>query len=141
MVAKIRQYFGGNLKDLKIAVWGLSFKPNTDDIREAPALYIIEQLLQDGADITVFDPESMKNVEAIFGNKIKYAANQYDATENADALVIMTEWNVFRSPNFERMAQKMKRKIIFDGRNLYAVNDMEGLGFAYTSIGRNHVNG
>ena len=141
MVAKIRQYFGGNLKDLKIAVWGLSFKPNTDDIREAPALYVIEQLLQDGADITVLDPESMKNVEAIFGNKIKYAANQYDATENADALVIMTEWNVFRSPNFERMAQKMKRKIIFDGRNLYAVNDMEGLGFAYTSIGRNHVNG
>ncbi|MBK8442934.1 MAG: UDP-glucose/GDP-mannose dehydrogenase family protein [Sphingobacteriales bacterium] len=138
MVAKIRQYFGGNLKDLKVAVWGLSFKPNTDDIREAPALYVIEQLLQDGADITVFDPESMKNVEAIFGNKIKYAANQYDATENADALIIMTEWNVFRSPNFERMAQKMKRKIIFDGRNLYAVNDMEGLGFAYTSIGRNH---
>lgn len=136
IVPKIKDYFGGDLKGRKFAMWGLAFKPDTDDIREAPALYIIKELLAAGATVTAFDPEAMDNVQKTLGDSIEYADNQYDALFEADALVICTEWSVFRSPDFDLLSNGMNDKVVFDGRNLYDLNHMKELGFHYSSIGR-----
>jgi UDPglucose 6-dehydrogenase len=137
LVEKIKAYYKNNLQGKHFALWGLAFKPNTDDIREAPALSIIDALTEVGATITSFDPEAMPNVQEKIGNKIKYASNQYKALEGADALLIATEWSEFRTPDFERMEELMaKNKIIFDGRNLFEVSKMSELGYHYESIGR-----
>ncbi len=138
---KILEFFGGDLKDKKIALWGLAFKPNTDDIREAPALYIIDKLLSAGARVHAFDPEAMDNVRAIYGDRITFGKNQYEILENADALAIVTEWSVFRTPDFQQMADKMKQLNIFDGRNLYDLELMAEKPFYYGSIGRRVVVG
>jgi UDPglucose 6-dehydrogenase len=139
LMPHVNQYFDGNLKGKKIAMWGLAFKPYTDDIREAPALYNIEALLEAGCSVTAYDPEAMENVKGVIGDKISYAKNPYEALENADALMIMTEWPQFRTPDFEEMTSKMKNKIIFDGRNLYELSQMRELGYQYVSIGREKV--
>lgn len=139
LVEKVRNYFGSGIKGKKLALWGLAFKPDTDDIREAPALFIIEELLRDGVSISAFDPEAMNNVRKSVGDKITYASDPYAALDGADALLIATEWSVFRTPEFETMARTMKSKIIFDGRNLYDPVQMKNLGFYYNSIGRNVV--
>ncbi len=141
IVPKIKEYFKGDLKGKKIALWGLAFKPDTDDIREAPALYIINELLDAGANITAFDPEAMENVKAKYGDKVTFVENRDAAIDNADALVIATEWQVFRNPDFDMMAEKMNQKVIFDGRNLYDIDEMKGLGFYYSSIGRILIGG
>lgn len=140
LVEKVKNYYKGNLKGKKFAIWGLAFKPETDDIREAPALYIIEELLNEGAVISAFDPEAMENVKCLAGDKIEYADNQYDALEGADALLILTEWSVFRTPDFEQLDAKLKAKVIFDGRNLYDIQKMIDYGYYYNSIGRKVVN-
>lgn len=134
--SKIKNYFKGNLQDKTIAIWGLAFKPNTDDIREAPAFELIQFLLDEGAKVNVFDPEAIENTKAIFGNKISYKTSQYDALNNVDALAILTEWSVFRTPDFEDMKEKMKASVIFDGRNIYDLDQMTNEGFYYNSIGR-----
>ena len=131
----------GDLKGKSIAVWGLSFKPHTDDIREAPALSNIEEFLDSGAIVRAHDPEAMNNVEKLLGDRITYHKTPYDAATGADALFIATEWPEFRSPDFAKLASLMKRKIIFDGRNLYELNDMKELGFTYISIGRKSIHG
>jgi UDPglucose 6-dehydrogenase len=135
---KLEAFFG-DLKGKKIGIWGLAFKPETDDIREAPALYTIERLIEAGAEVKVFDPEAMDNVKGVFGDKIKYASDQYDALVEADALAIMTEWALFRTPSFDVMAKLMNGKNIFDGRNLYDLDYVQKSGFYYESIGRNKV--
>ena len=137
LMPKINKYFKGDLAGKHFAFWGLAFKPNTDDIREAPALDMIEALLAAGATVTAFDPEAMPNVKALLGDKINFAENQYDALEGADALIIATEWNEFRTPDFLKMVKGLKQKAIFDGRNLFEVNSVNELGFHYESIGRN----
>jgi UDPglucose 6-dehydrogenase len=125
------------LKGKHFALWGLAFKPNTDDIREAPALTIIDALTSAGATVTAYDPEAIPNVKAQIGDKINYAENQYQALEKADALIIATEWNDFCAPDFELMEQLLvNNKIIFDGRNLYDTCLMKDLRFRYISIGR-----
>jgi UDPglucose 6-dehydrogenase len=134
---KLFSFFDGNLKGKKIGIWGLAFKPNTDDIREAPALYTIEKLIEAGAQVTVYDPEAMDNVKEIFGDRITYCSDPYGAAFNADALAIMTEWNVFRTPNFNTLWHSMSNPVIIDGRNLYEPEEMKNLGFYYDSIGRN----
>lgn len=139
LVPRIENYFKGELKSKQIAIWGLAFKPETDDIREAPALYMIDELLDLGANITVFDPEAMDNVERKYGDALTYAPSMYDAIKDADALVISTEWSIFRTPDFERLKSLMKSPVIFDGRNLYDVDDMRNEGFYYSSIGRKLV--
>src|SRR5436190_8599233 len=139
LVEKVKKYFGGNLKGKKIALWGLAFKPDTDDIREAPSLHIIDALLKEGAAVTAFDPVAMKNVKQIIGDKISYSSDQYEALKDADALVIATEWQLFRTPDFEKMKSLMKGKVIFDGRNLYEPSAMKEKGFHYDSIGRETV--
>jgi UDPglucose 6-dehydrogenase len=136
---KIKNFFRGDLKGKKIAVWGLAFKPDTDDIREAPALYMIESLLHEGAQVTAFDPEAMLNVQSIIGDKINYADNEYSALENADALLICTEWGIFRNPDFNRIKNLMNDAVIFDGRNLFEIDEMSERGFFYSSIGRNLI--
>lgn len=136
LIPKIKAYFNNDLKGKHFALWGLAFKPNTDDIREAPALYIIEDLLEAGATVSAFDPEAMNNVRGILGDKIKYAENQYDALNGADALIIATEWNEFRTPDFIKIVKGLKYKAIFDGRNLFDVAAIKDLGFHYESIGR-----
>lgn len=140
LVPSVLDYFGGDLSGKRIAIWGLAFKPDTDDIREAPALYIIDKLLEAGASIKAFDPEAMDNVQRKIGDKIQFALNEYDALENADALVICTEWSLFRSPDFDKVSSLLKEKAIFDGRNLYNVEKMRELGYHYRSIGRETVN-
>ena len=137
---KVKNYFDGNLAGKKFALWGLAFKPGTDDIREAPALYIIEELLKAGAQVVAFDPEAMLNVKRLLGDTISFSENAYDALNDADALLIATEWSVFRNPDFEVLAQKLKNKIVFDGRNLYDLQKMIDLGFYYNSIGRKLIN-
>lgn len=139
IVPKIKSYFGDDLKGKKIAIWGLAFKPDTDDIREAPALYIIDELTKLGAEITAFDPEAMNNVKKLLGDSIQFAENHYDALKDADALVICTEWQLFRNPDFDKVAQQLKSNTIFDGRNLYALDEMENQGFYYASIGRKTI--
>jgi UDPglucose 6-dehydrogenase len=136
LIPKIKAYFNNDLKGKHFALWGLAFKPNTDDIREAPALYIIEDLLAAGATVTAFDPEAMSNVKGVLGDKINYAASQYEALEGADALIIATEWNEFRTPDFIKIVQSLKNQAIFDGRNLFDVAAVKALGFHYESIGR-----
>lgn len=133
---KVKKYFKGDLKGKKFAIWGLAFKPETDDIREAPALYIIDELLKAGATVSAFDPEAMPNVQKLLGNQIEFASNAYDTLSDADALLIVTEWSVFRNPDFELMEKQLKNKIIFDGRNLYDLEKMIDLGYYYNSIGR-----
>jgi UDPglucose 6-dehydrogenase len=135
LVTKIKKYFN-SLDGKHFALWGLSFKPNTDDIREAPSLFMIEALLSEGASLSVFDPEAMQNVRTLLGDRVSYAESQYDALKNADALIIATEWNEFRTPNFAKMDGVMKNKVIFDGRNLFDVAAIGELGFYYESIGR-----
>ncbi|MGQ0738887.1 MAG: UDP-glucose dehydrogenase family protein [Bacteroidota bacterium] len=139
LVPGIKKYFKDDLKGKHFALWGLAFKPNTDDIREAPALYIIDEMLRAGATVSAFDPEAMKNVKNEIGNKISYTESQYDALENADALIIATEWNEFRTPDFSKMASTLKNKAIFDGRNLFDLAAMKDLGFYYQSVGRETV--
>ncbi len=139
LVDPLKKYFGGNVSGKTIAIWGLAFKPYTDDIREAPALENITTLLSLGAKVRAYDPEAMENVKEIFGDKIYFAEDEYDALEGADALMIMTEWPVFRTPEFDKMAESLKNKIVFDGRNLYDPNQMQELGFAYHSIGRKAI--
>jgi UDPglucose 6-dehydrogenase len=133
---KVQQYFKGDVKGKKFALWGLAFKPETDDIREAPALYIIDELVKAGASICAFDPEAMPNVKKLVGDQISYAEDAYSALNGADALLIVTEWSLFRNPDFELMEQKLKNKVIFDGRNLYDLQKMIDLGYYYNSIGR-----
>jgi UDPglucose 6-dehydrogenase len=136
LVEKIKSYYQGNLNGKHFALWGLAFKPNTDDIREAPALSIIEALLQEGATLTAYDPEAMQPVEQQLGKRVCYAQNQYQALEGADALLIATEWSEFRTPDFERIEKLLSTKLIFDGRNLFEVNKMKSMGYQYISIGR-----
>jgi UDPglucose 6-dehydrogenase len=135
----VKQYFKGNLKDKKIAIWGLAFKPNTDDIREAPALENIKLLVEAGAKVRVYDPEAIENVRHLLGDQIEYAESPYGALLEADALMIMTEWQVFRSPDFEVMNSLLKNKVVFDGRNLFELAQMKELGYQYYSIGRETV--
>ncbi|ATL47363.1 UDP-glucose 6-dehydrogenase [Chitinophaga caeni] len=135
LIPKVTAYFN-DVKGKHFALWGLAFKPNTDDIREAPALYMIDALTNAGATVSVFDPEAMPNVKSVIGDKVKYAENQYDCLENADALVIATEWSVFRTPDFEKIKSLLKQPAIFDGRNLFEVSRMQELGFHYESVGR-----
>lgn len=141
LLSRIKEYFKGNLKGKTIAIWGLAFKPHTDDIREAPALYNIEALLKEGAVIRAHDPEAMENVKKIFGDKIKYFENPYEAAQEADAILIATEWPEFRTPDFEKLSGTVKSKVIFDGRNVYELDVMKEQGYQYYSIGREVVNG
>jgi UDPglucose 6-dehydrogenase len=139
LVPRIKKYFGDSLLGRHFAIWGLAFKPNTDDIREAPALYIIRALLGEGATVTVFDPEAMDNVRRQLDSVISYAEGQYECLQGADALIVATEWNEFRTPDFERVAASLKDKVIFDGRNLFDLEEMRTRGFHYVSIGRQVV--
>jgi UDPglucose 6-dehydrogenase len=140
LIPGIKKYFNNDLKGKKFALWGLAFKPNTDDVREAPALYIIDALTKAGASVCAFDPEGMRNVKKQIGDIIEYADNQYDALKNADALIIATEWNEFRTPDFTKIVSSLKNKAIFDGRNLFDLQAMEDMGFHYQSVGRRVVN-
>lgn len=139
IVPKVLDFFGGNLSGKKIGMWGLAFKPDTDDIREAPSLFIIDKLVAAGAEITAFDPEAMENVKGVIGDKINYTDDQYSAIDGADALVICTEWGVFRNPDFDELGEKLGAKVIFDGRNLYDLDEMRERGYFYSSIGREVV--
>lgn len=136
LLPKVKNFFNGDLKGKHFALWGLAFKPNTDDIREAPALYIIDALVEAGATVNVFDPEAMANVKELIGDKVTYSENQYEALAGADALIIATEWNEFRTPDFLKIVKNMKKKVIFDGRNLFDLSAIKELGFHYESIGR-----
>jgi len=136
---RILNFFNGNLAGKTIALWGLAFKPNTDDIREAPAVYLIEKFLEHSASVRAYDPEAMKNVKEIFGEKVFFAKDQYEALEGADFLTIATEWNAFRSPDFDKISSSLKTKVIFDGRNLYDLNEMMELGYYYCSVGRKSI--
>lgn len=140
LATKIKEYFNNDLADKTIAIWGLAFKPNTDDIREAPATYIINELLAAGAKIKAYDPEAMNNIKAIYGDRVQLMEDQYEALIDADALAIITEWSVFRTPSFKVMRELLKQHVIFDGRNLYDLTTMAEEGFEYLSIGRNPVN-
>ena len=137
---KIKNYFKGDLNGKKIALWGLAFKPDTDDIREAPALYMIDELIAAGASITAFDPEAMPNVQRLIGDKIAYGTDEYSILENADALLICTEWGIFRNPDFDRIKGLLKDAVVFDGRNLFDMEEMSEKGFFYSSIGRKSIN-
>ena len=139
LLPKIKKYFNGNLVGKHFALWGLAFKPNTDDIREAPALYMIKALIGEGATVTAFDPEAMPNVKTQLDDLITYADGQYEALKEADALIIATEWNEFRTPDFEKIASSLKNRVIFDGRNVFDLQQMEALGFHYESVGRKPV--
>jgi UDPglucose 6-dehydrogenase len=139
IIPRIKEHFKNDLKGKKIALWGLAFKPDTDDIREAPALYLIDELVNAGANITAYDPEGMKNVKKLIGDKIAYADDEYAALKDADALLIATEWGLFRTPDFEKVSSLLKNKVIFDGRNLYGIEQMKELGYIYYSIGRENV--
>ncbi len=140
LIPRIKQYFGHDLMDKTIAVWGLAFKPYTDDIREAPSLENIKELIAAGANIRAYDPEAMGHVKHVLGeSRVYYAHDPYDALEGADALLIVTEWPLFRTPEFERMEKLLKNKVIFDGRNVFEVDQMRELGYTYYSIGRDSV--
>ncbi len=139
LVEKVCNYFGHNLSGKTFAVWGLAFKPNTDDIREAPALHIIDELLALGAKVKAYDPEAMHHVKEIYGENIELTADQYAALEKSDALLIVTEWNAFRTPDFDKLAAGLNKKVIFDGRNIYSLENMKNLGFYYESIGRETI--
>ncbi len=138
LIGSMKKYFG-SLKGKTIAIWGLAFKPETDDIREASSLYNIQELLNEGANVQVHDPEASENVKAIYGDRIQYFDNQYDVMNGADGLLIATEWSVYRSPDFDKMKKLMKNPVIFDGRNLYGLENIAELGFTYFSIGRKTI--
>ena len=140
LVPKVSRYFDSKLTGKKMAIWGLAFKPNTDDIREAPALDVINELLLKGVNISAYDPEAMPNMKTIYGDKINFASNSYDALDGVDCLLICTEWSEFRSPDFDKMKSIMKTPIIFDGRNIFDLEDMEDKGFHYESVGRRIIN-
>jgi UDPglucose 6-dehydrogenase len=135
-IDKISSYYKGDLKGRHFAIWGLAFKPNTDDIREAPALEVVDYLLKNGASVCAFDPEAMGNVQRMYGDRMGFAHSLYDALKNANALVICTEWSEFQTPDFDRIASLLKEKVVFDGRNLYDGDYMVGKGFFYEDIGR-----
>ncbi len=139
MVERVKGYFAGDLRGRSLAIWGLAFKPRTDDMREAPSITVIESLLAAGAQIRVHDPEAMGNARRIFGDHISYHTINYDALKGADALLICTEWNEFRHPNFQRIRDYLKQPVIFDGRNLYDPELMKALHFTYYSIGRRAI--
>jgi UDPglucose 6-dehydrogenase len=139
LLGKIKEFYGDNLKGKRFALWGLAFKPDTDDIREAPALTIIKHLLEAGATVTAHDPEAMANVQKVIGDRIAYSPDAYQALKEADGLIIATEWSLFRTPDFDQVIALMKNKVIFDGRNLYSIDQMKQLGFYYASIGRETV--
>ncbi|MDR6808157.1 UDPglucose 6-dehydrogenase [Dyadobacter sp. BE34] len=139
LLPMVESYFAGDLKGKTIAVWGLAFKPYTDDIREAPALENIEALLEAGAKVVAYDPEAMTNVKGILGDKITFTHTPYAALDDADALMIFTEWPQFRTPEFEKMGKLLKNKVVFDGRNLYELDQMREMGYTYYSIGREKV--
>ncbi|RLJ73930.1 UDP-glucose dehydrogenase family protein [Pedobacter alluvionis] len=139
LVDKVLKYYKNDIKGKHFALWGLAFKPETDDVREAPALYIIDALVKEGATVTVFDPEGMENVKNMIGDKVEFAADQYSALNNADALLIATEWSVFRNPDFDKIDILLKNKVVFDGRNLYDLEKMIDMGYYYNSIGRKLV--
>lgn len=139
LIPKINAHFNNQLAGKKIAIWGLAFKPETDDIREAPSIDVMHTLIDKGASLSVFDPEAMPNIRKQFGDQLHYASTMYETLEDADALVICTEWSIFRSPDFNKVKQLMNSSVIFDGRNLYNINDMEAEGFTYTSIGRKSI--
>jgi UDPglucose 6-dehydrogenase len=139
LLPKIESYFGGTVSGKRFAMWGLAFKPNTDDIRQAPAFDMIKVLLDKGASVCAYDPEAMPNSKQYWGDAISFSDNQYGALEGADALIIATEWNEFRTPDFERIASLLNHKAIFDGRNLFELNNMRSLGFHYESVGRQPV--
>ena len=136
LMQKVDQHYSGSLAGLRFAIWGLAFKPKTDDIRESPALVLIDQLLEKGASVCVFDPEAAENVKADYGDRLEYADQAMEAPEGANALAINTEWDMFRHPEFEEMKSKLESPVIFDGRNLYDPTQMAALGFTYYSIGR-----
>ena len=138
LIDKVENYFG-DLKGKKLTIWGLAFKPDTDDIREAPALFMIDALLSKGATVIGYDPEAMENVKEIYGDKISFAKNQYEALQDADALLIATEWSAFRTPDFDRIKSSLKQPLIFDGRNLFDLDEMLNKGFYYESIGRKTI--
>ena len=136
LISKVEHHFDSQLRGKTIAIWGLAFKPRTDDIREAPALVLIDRLLEHGAQVRVFDPEAMSNVRAEYGDKLTYGQRMMDILDGADALAINTEWGDFRNPDFAEMKQRMKTPLIFDGRNLYDPHAIHEAGFTYYSIGR-----
>ncbi|TXC81695.1 UDP-glucose dehydrogenase family protein [Luteibaculum oceani] len=136
LIEKVDAHYGGDIAGKTFAMWGLAFKPDTDDIREAPALYMIDALVERGAKVQAYDPEAMDNVKRLVGDKISYAESMYEALDGADALLIATEWSAFRNPDFEKISGKLKEKVIFDGRNLYELDRMRDLGYSYESIGR-----
>lgn len=136
LIPKIEAHFNHDLKGKHFALWGLAFKPNTDDIREAPALYIIDSLLKSGATVSAYDPEAMNNVKDQLGNIIKYSINPYEVLKGADGLIIATEWSEFRTPDFDQIGSQLKNKVIFDGRNLFSIPEIRDLGFDYYSVGR-----
>ena len=136
MLAKLQHHFERRLSERTIAVWGLAFKPRTDDVREAPALKLIDDLLQFGARVQVHDPEAMEHVQRLYGDKLVYAESKYDALNGAEALAIMTEWKQFVHPDFDEMRRRMKSTVVFDGRNIYEPSHMSAAGFVYYSIGR-----
>jgi UDPglucose 6-dehydrogenase len=139
LIEKIRRHYGPDLKEKNLAIWGLAFKPRTDDIREAPALTLIEALLAEGAKVRVHDPEAMTNVRAIYGDRVVYCDRPYGALEGADGLAIVTEWQEFRNPDFDLMRKLLRQPVIFDGRNLYDLKTVSTAGFTYYSIGRRRV--
>lgn len=139
IIPKIKRYFKNDLKGKHFALWGLAFKPDTDDIREAPALYLIKELTEAGATVTAHDPEAMPNVKHLLGDKISFTEDPYETLKNADALIIATEWSVFRTPDFDKVTANLKNKVVFDGRNVYGIDQMRDLGYHYESIGRETV--
>jgi UDPglucose 6-dehydrogenase len=136
---KILKRFGNNLSNLRFALWGLAFKPNTDDVREAPAFKIIDLLLEHNARISVYDPEAIENTRKVYGEKIEYSKNMYECLDGADALIIATEWTVFRNPDFLQMKAMMKQPLVFDGRNLFSLEEMDKNGFEYYCVGRQKI--
>jgi UDPglucose 6-dehydrogenase len=139
MMSRIKEHFGDSMKGLKVGVWGIAFKPDTDDIREAPSIELMKELCALGAEVTAYDPEAMENCKKHSGLSVRYASDTYEAAEGADALLIATEWAVFRSPDFMKLKEVMKRPVIFDGRNIFSVDIMRKNGFIYYSIGREAV--
>ncbi|HAC14351.1 MAG TPA: UDP-glucose 6-dehydrogenase, partial [Bacteroidetes bacterium] len=144
IIGKVKKHFGDNLKGKKIGVWGLSFKPETDDVREAPALYVVDELLKAGAQVSAYDPEAMETFKIAVGDakakQINFVKNSKEAINGSDALVICTEWNEFRRPDFEEIKQLLNSPIIFDGRNLYDLDRIEESGITYYSVGRRNIN-
>jgi len=140
ILKKVLEHFNGDISGKQFAVWGLAFKPNTDDVRQAPSIVIINELIKQGATISAYDPAAMETGKKVLGDKINYAETEYDALKDADALLIFTEWNEFRNPDFEEVKSLLKQPLIFDGRNIFSLEKMEELGFTYYSIGRKVVN-